>query len=102
MKQPPVYDIPGRQIKPGDLLRSFHFRAAVRRQRHYLYHVAREHYSGHLQAVPVAVIADPQKRQGTFWISEGSVVGHSIEIVHCDCTDPWQDRPKKSKAALDQ
>lgn len=41
MKQPgELHDKNGVPIYPGDLIRSFHFRAARRRKVHYLYHTA--------------------------------------------------------------
>jgi len=36
MKQ--IFDMKGKEIKEFDLLKTFHFTAAVRREKHYLYH----------------------------------------------------------------
>lgn len=51
-------DINGREIKPGDMLKTFHFRAANRRHGiSYLYHVVTVK-DGRLWAVPVCHIHD--------------------------------------------
>lgn len=50
-------DRKGRPIKPGDLLKVFHFRAA-RRRKVYMYRVVIEH-DGHLRAADIADAAKP-------------------------------------------
>ena len=57
----------GRQIMPGDLLKSFHFRAANRRHGiQYLYHTVVEDDKGFLTAVPTSNLnpAHAESQQG--------------------------------------
>ncbi len=58
----PVYDKHGRQIYPGDLIKSFHFQGRRWRKKYYLYHTAVEE-KGRLWLVPTAHL-EPTKVSG--------------------------------------
>jgi hypothetical protein len=63
MKQPgELHDINGVPIYPGDLLRTFHFRSARRRELHYLYHTA-VYRDGAMFIVPTSHL-EPTKVSG--------------------------------------
>ena len=55
------YDMNGRPIHPGDLLRTYHFTGA-RRKKHYLYHVVVQEPTG-LFLVPTSHL-EPSMRNG--------------------------------------
>ena len=57
------YDAKRRPIQPGDLLRTFHFRAARRREKWFLYHVAVVR-DGRLWMVPVHELEPSMEGRG--------------------------------------
>jgi hypothetical protein len=90
----PVYDKHGREIKHGDLMKTYHFRAALRRQHQYLYHVARycpEH--DRMQGIPFHELAgDGLEAGGRFWL-----VGEQrwdTEVIACAGAEFLPERPK--------
>ena len=105
----PVYDVNGREIFQGDLLRSPHFRGA-RGKRYWLYHVAvwsEEHQC--LEAVP-PVYLDPghAKRRitggGCYWLHQDNVDTAGCEIINGYGPPgqhwPWDERKKVQLAEL--
>lgn len=94
----------GVPIYPGDLLRSFHFRAARRRKVHYLYHTAvYNDQSDCMEMVPVSHL-EPTKRKGggQCWLSQELAQCSEIIQGHgpgdCICYD---DRPKVRREHCD-
>lgn len=89
-----LYDKNGRQIFPGDLLKTFHFKHAQRSKGNaYLYHVATV-ANGLLMATDVS------------WLHEADKGGHGqcqvkhmgqTEIIYGygDGQNYWRDRPKR-------
>lgn len=75
-----IYDKNNRPIISGDLLKTFHYRVAHRRQKFYLYHIAVQK-EGYMQAVPVHYL-DPNTKDsgGRYWLTKENS-GNS-EIVY--------------------
>lgn len=64
------HDSKGYPIHPGDLVRSFHF-VGVRKRRHWLYHVAVESETGHMEMVPTSELSPSRRgRGGRFWLTQ--------------------------------
>ena len=92
----PVYDKHGRQIKHGDLLKTFHFVAALRRQRQYLYHVVRVEPSEgrYMQAIPCHELATGMDKGGRFWLLQSIVDRMDVEVIQCSGAEFLPERPK--------
>jgi len=89
----PVYDKKGREIKHGDLLRTFHFTAALRRERQYLYHVARyEPQHDRLQAIPYHELARGTDKGGRFWLINDR---EDVEVIQCAGAEFLPERPRR-------
>ena len=72
-----VYDKTGRQILPGDTLKMYHFRAALRRERRYMYkYVTGYHANG--KALEVSHLSLDGRK---FWILLDGKIKQDIEIV---------------------
>jgi len=87
-------DCKGREIKPGDLLRSPHFRDR-RRRLHYLYHVVVQ-CDGVLEAVPYAEVITGKKDGGRFWLNVDPRLVEDVEII-ASVTHDHEDRPASRK-----
>ena len=94
----PLHDKHGRQVYPGDLIRTFHFRGA-RRKVYYLYHTAVSRDGG-LELVPTAHL-EPTKKSGggACWASQELLDGAGAEII--DGAGPngdhWWDERKDTR-----
>lgn len=99
MSPPPVYDKHGRRIKHGDLLKTYHFTAALRRQRQYLYHVVRHnHAHDRLQGIPFHELAnygDPLADcSGRFVLIQSHLDCSDVEVIACTGAEFLPERPK--------
>lgn len=88
-----IRDKKGREILPGDLLKSPHYIDGLGRK-HYLYHVAALRWDGTLEARPVETLAR-EMAGGTFLLTESNAV--ISEIIYG--FDPktlvdFRDRPR--------
>ena len=105
MERAPVYDIKGREIRHGDLLRSHHYIDRRTRRNIYLYHgVIARNDAGYLEAVPVTELCGRKPDGGRVWIVPGNTCG--FEIVYgpamIDTHEGpvcWYERPRKQPAA---
>ena len=90
-------DINGRKVYPGDLLRSFHFRAGRRRQKFYLYHVVVEE-GEYLYAVPACYLNPSTKQTGGKYLLTASTIEMcKPEIIEHGAGTPfWADRERVS------
>jgi hypothetical protein len=91
---PKRYDMNGREICRGDLLRSYHFTGA-RRKKHYLYHVAVMMEHG-FDMVPVSHL-DPINRNSGGKCLLSPEMAAFCEIIHGHGpgdTLSFEDRPK--------
>lgn len=80
-------DIKGRPIYPGDLVRIYHYTAALRRRRCYLYHVATLYKSengmnGGIRMLPVHLLnPDTTDKGGEYFLSYDYVQDCHAEII---------------------
>lgn len=87
----PVYDVKGREIREGDLLRSPHFRDSKRRK-YYLWHMAAVDEL-RLLGIPVHELVPGRDRGGRFWLTQQNLDRYQCEIVHA--TDGYFNRPRR-------
>lgn len=103
---PLVRDLHGREIHPGDLLRSFHFKDG-RRRTWWLYHVVVKRGTD-LVAVPTTELGTGRKDGGRVTLGSKAWAadfcewrGHGLgfEVIH---GNGWDDRPKKARPEWDE
>jgi hypothetical protein len=95
-----IIDRNGREIMPGDLLKTFHFFGA-RKKRYYLYHVATIK-EGFLMMTPVSWLEPSFKREGGECRIEQSNMNNT-EIISGDGPNGdsyFEDRPKAKKVGI--
>jgi hypothetical protein len=92
----PVYDLTGRQIFAGDLLKTYHFTGA-RRKKYWIYHGVRER-DGALEMVPVSELCTLKSNGGKCWIhaiAENGVLNSEIIAGYGPNGMSHEDRPRK-------
>lgn len=75
-----LYDKKGRPIMPGDLLKIFHFVAAVRRQKKYMYKLVKEIHKTSLGA-ELIVIEHLSKEKDFFVKVKNNTIWEECEII---------------------
>jgi hypothetical protein len=99
LKQPgEVVDKKGVPIYPGDLLRSYHFRAARRREVYYLYHVA-TYQNGAMHMTPAHWLEPSAPRNGgECLLSDGlAIIAEVIAGTGPGDLLDHRDRPKRRR-----
>jgi len=91
-----VYDKTGREVMVGDVLKVYHFTAAMRRKRHYMYKqvVAADHFS---DGTPVLRISHlDMTDDGYTLVCDGNRLAdyEIVQSVKCD----HEDRPRHTAA----
>ena len=88
-----VYDKTGRPILPGDTLKVYHFRAALRREHRYMY----KHVTGYHESGKALVVDHLQPGSTPYWLLLDGKTKQDIEIVQGFAGVPggWDFRDRK-------
>jgi hypothetical protein len=98
-----IRDKHGREIRPGDLLKSFHFQEAKRRQKHYLYHVVVvvwDQEKPYFRMVPTSHLEPALAHNGGSCLLTPGLASNAEIIDGCGPADHewWSDRRKEAMA----
>ena len=90
-----IYDKTGRQIYPGDVLKVYHFQAALRREHRYMY----KYVEGYHENGKAFIVGHLQPNSAPYYLPLDGKIHPEIEIVQGYAWNglDYRDRPKTGK-----